>query len=331
MKYIGTREVGVRKLVLPDDTPKRRTSPNVKAIAQSLKDLGVILNAPTVVLREDGMYEVVAGRDRITALVAVAQKDKVLVNVVEAEDEYDIELATLIENTHRRIDPDKNSADLERVVAIQAARVARRVQDGTATPAEAKAPRRTTIAMVAKERGVTPAAVKKQLSRSRKKAQEMVLKSETTVAPQEADARIESFGLQLGREWMTQVIEVQHDLERAVVHVTTAQGLLTKINTRIEDGRVSYPAAQLQKLRELTVELAQALKGAVPRSLCPYCKGQEEFQENCAPCVGEGYIREDQLATVPEELKSPNTVWVRGKVELLNAPPVPDFLAELEE
>src|SRR6185436_12665146 len=77
----------------------------------------------------------------------------------------------------------------------------------------------------------------------------------------------------------------------------------------------------LQTVWDALYAVSTMLRGVVPTRLCPWCKGQDGVQQECAACKGNGYTPADvKDEDVPRELletKKPR-VAIKGKYVLVS-------------
>lgn len=319
----GIGEIEIAKLRLPPDFRQRLKSPNVINLGESMDAVGQ-LHEPLVRATD---HLLISGGDRVASHV-VRGHEKVLVKFVECTDE-EAELASLDENLKRRMDPERNARELERRLALRSAMEARALQaakkNGAPPPAQtatgrAQKPEVAARDKEAKARGVKPESVRKQQQRARKRTQKRQVvevareaQAENKPAPEVPEPPINDIGFELSVEFLQQAADVKALVERAAGFATSAMGQLTQIATK----QLPFPQAKLQRLREDAQDLAAALRGMVPASLCPYCKGQPEYQPNCTACVGHGYITKSQMDRVPEAAWAVDVVMVGGKTHKL--------------
>lgn len=129
----------------------------------------------------------------------------------------------------------------------------------------------------------------------------------------------ETFGLKLAAETVGQLKELRSRLSSATARV----GLARIEVERLLRSKLPAPVAQLQTLEELCLGLEQRIVEAMPRSLCPYCKGIDRVQVDCKPCGGAGLASLAQYEKAPRRFKDgPAIVLFEGRER-----PLSDFAA----
>lgn len=134
----------------------------------------------------------------------------------------------------------------------------------------------------------------------------------------------ESFGLRLTTSFHGELKAVRGKLELVAQRV----GLARVDAERLLRSKLPAPVKQLENLVGLCLSLEQRVADALPRSLCPYCKGLDRLQDDCRSCHGTGLASVQQFNAAPRRLKeAPHVVMVDGKEVPLSdfeAPPKPD-------
>jgi ParB-like chromosome segregation protein Spo0J len=331
MEVLGFAEVAIKSLKLPGDFRKRMASDHVKELAVSYEEVGQ-LHEP-IVRSTDKLL--IAGSDRVAAHV-IRKAEKILVKLVDCTDE-EAEYVKHTENVRRRHEPKQRALDLERMIALESARQARKIAKGPQalppediSPATGKPIAEVTVARreIAKKKGVKPEAVRRAHFRAKARQREAEKVEKVVVAQAEGKvidtapiSPIDDLGFPLGAEWLLQVTEVKRLVELASQRASDALGALTQLSNRA----LPFPDGRLQRLRQDMQAAATAIRMSIPKCLCPFCKGQPEYQPTCSACVGHGYITAGQMDHVPEAAWKQDVVMVDGKVKALN------FDAPLEE
>lgn len=139
--------------------------------------------------------------------------------------------------------------------------------------------------------------------------------------------RFETFGLNLDPEWAAQVASVAQALRTAELRINSAATVLTKLRN---SGNRAASRDAVQREIQLIKGRGEMLRKAMPRSLCPYCKGQPKVQEQCEHCHQMGWV--GKLGFVPQELleRDPLRVHVGDKVVTLGQEPI-EAEPEVEE
>jgi hypothetical protein len=139
--------------------------------------------------------------------------------------------------------------------------------------------------LVAAVRGVAADSVATARSR---------LRSARTRAP---GGGLDLLGLEDDREWATPIEALQRLLQGAVTGMSTVRGRLTKAI-----GSGECPAQKVEDIRGRLDELIADAKRLVPQSVCPACKAVEAYIEDCATCLGAGWVGPLEDDALPDEL-----------------------------
>lgn len=151
----------------------------------------------------------------------------------------------------------------------------------------------------AAELGVKPATLRMKLYREKLRA-----RAKSYVPP-----LFETFGLKLDPKFSDELKAVRLRLETAARRIGQARIELE----RVLRSKLPAPVAQLEQLEGLCLSLEQRIAEAMPRSLCPYCKGQDRAQPDCKPCGGSGLASALQYDKAPRRLKEAAVVLLEGK------------------
>lgn len=161
---------------------------------------------------------------------------------------------------------------------------------------------------LAKTLGIKPKSLRMNLYRERLRKR----------AKSYQEPPFETFGLTLNAAFKDNLRAARRRLELAAQRVGQA---------RIEVERLSrstlpVPVDQLNTIEGLCLSLEERIAEAMPRSLCPFCKGVDAIQEDCKACKGSGLASVTQFQRAPKKLREEPFVWSNGK-EL----PLEDFAA----
>lgn len=279
MNVVGLKEVPFSSLRLPGDFKKRSEQPHVQERAASIASVGLI-HEP-LVRRVGKHWEPIAGIDRIAAH-HVAGKESIRVKVVECTDE-EARRIRLEENIQRRHDTGEQSRLalelLEKFVAEETTleeSLPEKPKEGAKTRARKR---------VAAELGISPETVRKK---------EWEARDTTPKGPP-----IRTLGMNLSAEFTAQVTKAQAYLEATEALLKRAQ---SNVTTMANDLSIVFPKPRLERLREEIHSQAAHVRGLMPVSLCPWCKGLDAVQEHCSACFGTGFITKSQEKAVPKEL-----------------------------
>ena len=131
-----------------------------------------------------------------------------------------------------------------------------------------------------------------------------------------AEPDFETFGLKLTPAFASQVKDARKKLEAVALRVGGARVELE----RLLRGKLPAPVKQLDHLVALCLGLEARIADAMPRSLCPYCKGIDQIQGDCRGCAGTGLASVAQFNGAPRRLKDAPVVVCEGKET-----PIDDF------
>ncbi len=147
---------------------------------------------------------------------------------------------------------------------------------GRPTTPESRARRR-----VAKELGMSEGAVRAALRRA---------------SPPPA---IHTFGLEVEQGFLDDLVALRKHISGAVAALETAGKCLEKASA--VEGCAPLAVANGHVRRCL-----EALEGALPAGLCPFCKGIDGYCEHCTHCMGTGWTHQATLddPDMPERLKA---------------------------
>jgi hypothetical protein len=327
MRVIGLHEVAIADITLPANFERALEGVDLESRAQSISEIGVI-HEPIV--RERDMI-LITGRQRLAAVQRLG-RTTITVKLVECTDREAIELEYQ-ENIHRKHDP-KYARELmqERIALL--AKEAQEAQDAR----EASEPRprgRPKTAhgkardQFAGERGVLPSSVRQAERRAKLEGDKPDKPKRANAAEQHVTDKdgscIRTLHMRLSEQFLAQVKVTQGHLRSAAKSVRAARRELALL----EQGDLGMSPGRIAGLLESSRQLASALEGALPSSVCPYCKAIDGLQQECTGCDGAGFIGKDQESAVPKELWRDDRplVYVQGVQhyvsEFLDAEPEP--------
>lgn len=284
MKTIGFREVQIDRLKLTGDFKKRLKAPHVKELSSSIDSSIGLLHEPIVRMERGAGMTLLAGNDRVAAHVLL-KRTKVHAKLVQCTDDEARQIVAT-ENAIRRHDPQEQRA----AVLALTERLAEDIQRTNPEVPKAGPGRRKTAKglareMVAKQRGVTPDAIRLQQYRDKRSKEPVPTPREEVVLP------ISNMGMDLSEEFIAQVGSVKNLLEEAARKVSGALRDLTSF----ANGTLPKHKARLDRCRENLQEQSDALRALIPESLCPFCKGIEKVTSQCGGCEGSAYITRSQV------------------------------------
>lgn len=289
-RHIAFKHVPIKNVVVPGDydMAKRLKADNVNTLAASLKSHGQ-LQPCIVVPMEDNRYMLWAGGDRYAAAL-LAELDKLWVSIWEADDRGALEMQ-LVENCHRRHSQQEQAAARQSLIELYGQDVE---QEHPGLPPE-KA-KQEVVKRVAQAMGVQPATVERAERRRRQKA------VREDVEPRRAFTRtIDTMGIEMSLEWMEWAGKYQEPFLTALDHLQRVQ---MNIGRGMKALGSDCPAksAELMRLHDEVHAVLTKLKGAVPTSVCPYCKALDGAIDACAACGATGLVSDHQLKQAPKEL-----------------------------
>ena len=320
MKWLGTRKVALKSIILPGNFSATRAAPRITELATSIREHGTI--APPVI--EAKTHRLVAGHDRVAALLAL-KETHIECRMVEGTPR-EIRRMQIAENLHRRSDNEK-ALTAEYARAEEAAIVEEAIKVGTPVPT-AQRVKQEANSVIADAKGIKPRSVKKAKQRARQK-------EETAVAPPPAEPEapapalpegFAAYGIEIpapARDAIVNTLEWLRDLESDVTRV------VREMCSAERHRAFTVNSNTLQAIREAAQTLGYKLRAAQPTGLCPYCKYRPALVTNCAGCGGIGLVGRHAGDHVPRELlgTDPVMVAVNGKIvpltEAASAPAKP--------
>lgn len=164
------------------------------------------------------------------------------------------------------------------------------------------------------ERQARQLGVKPQTLRMRLYREEARRKRETY-----QETPFETFGLRLQASFASEVKAVRERLQAVANHMSAARVIVE----RLRRGKLPAPAAQLDTIEGALLSLEERIAMAMPRGLCPHCKGLDRIQDECRPCGATGLASVHQFDRAPRGLKNEPVVMVDGKEV-----PIAEFMVE---
>lgn len=322
------KKLRLASIVLPGNFAATRAASRIGDLAASMEEHGVF--SLPVVSRVGDEWKLIAGHDRVAALMRVKAKDALC--IVVAGDERSLRRLSVAENLYRRHDDKAEllaSLDDEEREVVQE-RDAQLSDTRRLTPAAGR-PKTTRGAAreeVAKLTARNPRSIARADQRAAKAkaipAGESAERS--TIAADEKQANngapgaggepgavaiegFETFGADLTPDYFDGVRSVMAILGKADQLLRQAQGLVTGLRNE------RMPGALQQRLKEAVHHAAASMRMARPIMVCPWCKGRgvADKRSLCIPCGTHGWIPEEMRGGVPKELLQPGVVAVNGK------------------
>lgn len=336
MNWIGAKEVPIKRLKLPGDIKERQRARHVAELAESFKEAtgGEPGNMPWVTAE----MEIVAGRDRIAALMLLGKKKAwVRVGVFTRRE---LTLAEVHENVYRRAD-DRNAllARLIRETELEIAAQEGERLSGTDVPKTTARQSKDSgemgrpatshsaaIRQVAAETKIAPETLRKAEQRARAKDGDGAAQSGSAgnspaspLAGEAAPPPIRTFGVPLAASTLVLATKQQ-------AAVDALDGILRRAQAACGDVATAGLGALAERLRSELHRMAAELRQDRPAALCPVGKGS--CSRACQRCHGTHLVPERQLADLPAELldeaepKVPNGRGGFAGIDRTTAPPM---------
>lgn len=313
MRVIGNHMFTFEAVTLPADFEERMKTPSVIAMAESIQDIGGVINLP--VTRQEDM-RLLAGVDRAAAFKLRGEWgfEARVISCTPSE----ARLIELDENFRRRphtqaqIDAARaERAEIVNEIAKEKAAVDAFLADnasdpgdgptedesgnGEATAGPPEKPKKKRgrkvnegVRAAAKASGVTPRTIRKSIAKAKG----------AKAPPAPPPPPIEMHGFPLKNEITEQIRELMQLLTEGDRKLRDVQSLLTRIETL----KIPMDPPVLERLRRETQATASAYRDAMPVVCCVYCKCHPILLSECPACGGSGYSRKQQLAHAPKEL-----------------------------
>ncbi len=308
MKWCGTKVIQLDTVKLPAGFAKRKKETHVRDLANSIEASGMIA-LPVVRAKP---RELVAGGDRFAALqlLGITRHE---VRLVEGTDD-ELEVLTIEENLTRRRGDDYDAmtarlvelttgkvealADM-RVAALAAADQlqAEMTSNPEPRPGRPKTAKGIAREEVAKATGRTPEAVRQSEKRARAEEAE---EAPGPVVPMPAP--VDTFDLdlpdQVVNDWFPRVRvaqEVLRDADRKIA------GVLRRLTSDLKNGSDIVLVAYSRTYQSVH-DAADAIRRAMPESVCPWCKAQLYLTPSCSGCGETGFVSLSTLEGISPEL-----------------------------
>ena len=297
MTFDGYKSISTAKIIAPGDLRARQKSTDVKDLAASIKKLGDEPIHAITARRTKRGWEIVAGRDRYAALVLLKAKSTWVHVVVEATPLELIE-AEIHENLRRRVvDRDKLVASLVERTEKLLGEIPHNLNGNSPRQGRPKTARGEAREIVAKAEGTTTEAVRAAEYREARDEGPAGNRDEKAAPPAPP---IETWGLPLSAEAAYLLVDEIEGLKEIDHLGRRAQVAVTKlVNARL-------PEAHAQRILSVAHELGVLARAVMPAAICPYClNGARSTPVGCNTCGATGYVRAEQLAGIPRELKVP--------------------------
>ncbi len=305
MKWLGTKVIKLDTIDVGSGFAKRKKELHVKELARSIEASGVIA-LPVV---RSKPRELVAGGDRLAALMllGITRHEVRMVEGTDAE----LEAITLEENLLRRRGDDYD-AMTRRLVELTTGKVEElgdmrlaALAAADASAEEPKKPGRPKTAKglareeVAKATGRTPEAIRQAEKRAR---HEEAAESDEPGPVVPMPAPVDTFDLELAEavvnDWFPRVRvaqEVLRDADRKIA------GVLRRLTMDLRQGSDIVTTAY-SRTYQAVHDAADAIRRAIPESVCPWCKAQTYLTPSCSGCGETGFVSLSTLEGISPEL-----------------------------
>lgn len=276
IKYLGPGTANVMDLDWPEPLEVRAETERVRVMAETIEMVGQMQR--TGVRKRDG--KVAWGTDRGAAQFLRGNPD-IPVEWIDCTDE-ELELMRGIENVQRRGPDADEEATLTDLVAKYKVAWSGKVSD----------PERAAIDAAARDRGVKPGTVERQMRRERKQP--------PGPPHQEAPATslpdgFETWGCGVEDQFVSDIVAVMEHLAKAAHAAEQAQAAVTRaLNTET----IAVPA-RLKRIKDEMHDAAAAIRAQMPACICCYCKC---VVEDCPACGGKSWSTVEQMRGAPPEL-----------------------------
>lgn len=134
-----------------------------------------------------------------------------------------------------------------------------------------------------------------------------------------AEPDFEVFGMRLTAAFQGDV----KDLRRRLSQIARQLAATRMTVERLLRSKLPFPRAQLETIEGAVMSLEERVQAAMPRALCPYCKGIDQIQTDCRGCAGLGLVSIAQWNQAPKRLKEADVVISEGRER-----PVSDFAVD---
>lgn len=320
MRWGESRTVALKSIVAPGDVARRQATGEVIELAATVREFGDEPINPLTVMKVRKGWQLIAGRDRYSAL-ALAGIKSAPVRVVEDATPQELHDMEVVENLCRRVDDrDKLIAERVRKVALNVAQLrastATNVAPGVPKSAITEASER-----VASQLGTTPSAVKQAVRREKVREEQAAGNLDVGGRVEEpSPAPIETFGHELP----------EHVRDRVAATLTVLEAI-DKAHRRTEHEALNrasecVPAVEIDNVRRALIEATGAIQQAMPTHLCPYCLGvlAKRGAQECAGCKGHGYVTRSVFESAPAEMRENQTKeTIDGEEESSSSDPGP--------
>jgi|GEM_PF-7121704 len=297
MDVIGFRTVKIADLKKPAHWERSLASTMAEYRGESIVRYGMI-HEPLV--RQSDL-RLIVGTNRVAGLVRQGH-DEVFVKLIECDDAEAEELAD-IENLERRHDAAWQARLRRRMQRRYEEQESQRlaIEAAEAKPKKKKRgpkPKLETLARrkLAAELGVTADALRKQESRGHKHPNKDLGVQAVTEPKMPVD--FDHLGMDVDRTFLEQIALIQRYIKSSAQKVLNGNRELAKLL----NSELPLPRSRVHRLRQTIRDTRGLIDGMYPVSLCPFCKGLDGAQEQCAGCQKAGFITKNQNHNIPAEL-----------------------------
>lgn len=288
MKFVGYETLAIRDLKLPGNWKEIKKDAGTARMKPTIERYGILQDP--LVRKKD--YLLVFGAHRLAA-AAASGMEMAHFKLVDCTD-LEVEALRRIENGARRHDVGWGKTNYDELVAMltkEEEKIPPAEQMPTVSGRE-HSPKRRARERVASHLGIKSESVRQGERRSRRR-------KEKEASEKGKDKQIiETIGVPVNDDFVAQVAAIMEGLNESTTLLSRAAGILTSLNSR----KLPMHDARFQRAKDALAEVGSALRGMVPHSLCPFCKGVDALQKLCVSCATTGYITRDQNRAIPEQL-----------------------------
>jgi len=243
----------------------------VKDMARSIEDVGLL---HPIILRY-GTKEVIAGHHRSAACLLL-KKDTIKAHVVECSD-VEAQFISMVENAHRNHNSVERDAAMEALVELHLECQRENEQNsGKKKKGKKDANLKQAFQHVAGAVGLQPRTIERRHYDRKKKKR----------GGTKVESGINTLGMEVTKPYQVGAKVVQKLVWDVSWHIKKCVEALN----RLDKSKLGFPIEISDKVREDLRDSSRFILQFSPTTLCPYCKGLVEYQKNCRPCYGYGWV-----------------------------------------
>lgn len=302
MKFGGYRQVKIGSIVAPGDVLKRQKTDGVKGLVHSIGDLGNEPMHAITARATDRGWEIIAGRDRYSALQVLKAKTAWIHVVLDASD-VELLKAEVHENLHRRHD-DKAALTarlVDKAEGVLTRHVSRKSEEPPGHRPEGS--RGAARRLVAEASGETVEAVTRRDQRAAAGARQIPI----------ALPPIDLHGHELPTH-MADVAPLCKQIDKCDQLLRNAKAAITELTMF-----ASCPPGVVEALRRSLDEATSRLRTEKPAHLCPKCNGTAAptTGATCKTCKERGWVTDAAYNAAPREQRTATVKTTRKEVRVV--------------